>query len=306
MKYKLVLLRFGEGGDGGAAGESSGENSGAETSIPSSIPERARKLYSETVGKAQPKVEAKSEPSVAEAKPAKMSYEDLIKSDDYKDAHKEYMERTINDRVKRYKGVETENKSMRNALNTIALKYGIDSASATFMDDLNKAIEADDSYYEKYAYEHDMTPQDARKIVTLERKVRESELEQARIAQEEASREEFRRVQANADVTKAKYAGFDLATELQNPSFVRILQATNGDTTAAYQAVHHDEIIRGVSAQIAQEAKAKTANAIATNATRPVENGLSSSAPSNVQIDFSKMSLEQIRAYAEEQRKKVR
>lgn len=302
--FKLLLLRFGEGGEGSASGASSEGTSGE--SIPSSIPERARKLYSETVGKAHSNVSEESEPSKEEAKPSKMSYEELIKSDDYKDAHKEYMEKTINDRVKKYKGVESENKTMRNALNTIALKYGIDSASETFMDDLNSAIEADDSYYEKYAYDHDMTPQDARKIVTLERKVRESEAEQARIAQEEAQREEFRRVQMNADLTKAKYASFDLSTELQNPSFVRILQATNGDTTAAYQAVHHDEIIRGISAMVAQEAKAKTANAMSVNSNRPIENGLSSSAPSQVQTDFSRMNLEQLRAYAEEQRRKMR
>lgn len=302
--FKLLLLRFGEGGEGSASGASSEGTSGE--SIPSSIPERARKLYSETVGKAHSNVSEESKPSTEEAKPSKMTYEELIKSDDYKDAHKEYMEKTINDRVKKYKGVESENKTMRNALNTIALKYGIDSASETFMDDLNSAIEADDSYYEKYAYDHDMTPQDARKIVTLERKVRESEAEQARIAQEEAQREEFRRVQMNADLTKAKYASFDLSTELQNPSFVRILQATNGDTTAAYQAVHHDEIIRGISAMVAQEAKAKTANAMSVNSNRPIENGLSSSAPSQVQTDFSRMNLEQLRAYAEEQRRKMR
>lgn len=302
MKYKLLLLRFGEGGEGSATGATSGETSGAE--IPSSIPERARKLYAETVGNAHPKSEPKPSASVEEAKPSKMSYEELIKSDDYKDAHKEYMEKTINDRVKKYKGVETENKTMRNALNTIALKYGIDSASESFMEDLNKAIEADDSYYEKYAYEHDLTPQDARKIVTLERKVHENELQQQMMAEEEARREQFRQVQMNSEATKAKYANFDLGMELQNPAFVRILQATNGDTTAAYQAVHHDEIIRGISAQVAEEAKAKAANAIAYNQNRPIENGLGSSAPSNVQINFRDMNLEQLRAYADSQRRK--
>lgn len=302
MKHRLLLLRFGEGGEGSATGATSGETSGAE--IPSSIPERARKLYAETVGNAHPKSEPKPSTSTEEAKPSKMSYEELIKSDDYKDAHKEYMEKTINDRVKKYKGVETENKTMRNALNTIALKYGIDSASETFMEDLNKAIEADDSYYEKYAYEHDLTPQDARKIVTLERKVHENELQQQMMAEEEARREQFRQVQMNSEATKAKYANFDLGMELQNPAFVRILQATNGDTTAAYQAVHHDEIIRGISAQVAEEAKAKAANAIAYNQNRPIENGLGSSAPSNVQINFRDMNLEQLRAYADSQRRK--
>lgn len=302
MKHRLLLLRFGEGGEGSATGATSGETSGAE--IPSSVPERARKLYAETVGNAHPKSEPKPSASAEEAKPSKMSYEELIKSDDYKDAHKEYMEKTINDRVKKYKGVETENKTMRNALNTIALKYGIDSASETFMEDLNKAIEADDSYYEKYAYEHDLTPQDARKIVTLERKVHENELQLQMAAEEEARREQFRQVQMNSEATKAKYANFDLSMELQNPAFVRILQATNGDTTAAYQAVHHDEIIRGISAQVAEEAKAKAANAIAFNQNRPIENGLGSSAPSNVQINFRDMNLEQLRAYADSQRRK--
>lgn len=311
MKHFLQLLRFGEGGDGGsgsASGEatSSGEASGVE--IPSSIPERGRKLYAEVMKQRsasveEPKAEVSDE---VDAKATKPTYDELIKSDDYKEAHREYMEKTINERIKKYKGIEEKLKRSESLLGTIGAKYGLNSEDKDYFDKLSEAIENDDSYYEKYADDHDMTPAEARKIVTLERQVKESEAMLEAQRQEEARQAQFRVVQANAERTKARYPAFDLGTELQNPNFVRILSATNGDTTAAYTAVHHDEILRGVAQSVAQTAKVATANAIASGQNRPVENGVSGAASSDVSINFNKMSLAELRAYADAQRRKKR
>lgn len=311
MKYFLSLLRFGEGGDGGsgsasAEGTSSGENSGVE--IPSSIPERGRKLYAEVVKQKSASVEQPKETVEVEetAKESKPTYDELIKSDDYKEAHREYMEKTINDRIKKYKGIEEKLKKSESLLGTIGAKYGLDSDDKDYIDKLTKAIESDDSYYEKYADEHDMTPTEARKIITLERKLKESEARQAAQREEEARQAQFRVVQQNAMKTQAQYPSFDLGTELQNPAFVRILSATNGDTTAAYTAVHHDEILRGVAQSVAQTAKVATTNNIASGQNRPIENGVTGSAPTQVNINFKNMSLQEIRAYAEAQRRNKR
>jgi hypothetical protein len=53
-----------------------------------------------------------------------------------------------------------------------------------------------------------------------------------------------------------------------------------------------------------RKVQAQTAQAVASNKTRPIESGLSSSAPSVVQNNFSNMNLQQLRQYAEEQRRK--
>jgi len=306
--FKLNLLRFGEGGDGSgsAAGEgaTSGETSGAD--IPSSIPERGRKAYAEALKQTSASVkEQKAEANTVkeEAKNSKLSYEDLIKSDEYRDAHHEYMEKTISDRLKKYKGQEESLKSANALLATIATKYGLNPEDTDYMDKLSKAVESDDSYYEKYAEDNDMTPAEARKLVTLERKVKEAEAAKMRQQQEEVQRAQFETVRQNAAKTQAKYPGFDLAKELNNPKFCQILSATNGDTTAAYVTTHYEEIMRGTVANAAQQAQIATANSIASGSKRPMENGLNASAPTNVSVNFSKMSLSELRAWADTQRK---
>jgi hypothetical protein len=53
-----------------------------------------------------------------------------------------------------------------------------------------------------------------------------------------------------------------------------------------------------------RQIQSQTAQAVASNKARPIENGLSSQAPSVVQRDFSNMSLEELRKFAEEERRK--
>lgn len=326
MKHYLNLLRFGgtEGAENGGTTESAigSEASGATTDgdisgveIPTSIPERGKKLYAEAVKETsanflKAKVEAKADEKSKEIqKPQEtqeqpLTYEELIKSDAYREAHKAYMEKTINDRIKKYKGIESENNAIKTLLNTVGLKYGLDTADKDYMQKLSAAIETDDSFYEDYADQNDMTPAEARKIVTLERKLKASEDAQRKAQAEEAQRAQFEMIRQNADKTKIQYPNFDLANELQNQSFVKILSATNGDTTAAYIATHHSDIIKGVAAQVAQKAQEATSNAIASGSMRPNENGINGTASSDVNINFKNMSLAELRAYADAQRKK--
>lgn len=310
MKFFLNLLRFGEGGDGSgsatADGAAGGETSGVE--IPASIPERGKKLYAEVMKQKsasaeKPRATVSDEETPKESKP---TYDELIKSDDYKEAHREYMEKTINDRIKRYKGIEDKLKASESLLATIGAKYGLDSEDKDYLAKLTEAVEKDDSYYEKYADDHDMTPAEARKIVSMERQLKEVEAQREAQRQEEARREQFRVIQQNAAKTQQMYPGFDLGTELQNPNFVRILSASNGDTTAAYVATHHNEIVRGVAQTVAQQAQVASTNAIAAGVKRPAENGISGTAPTDVQINFNKMSLEDIRKQADIWRRQKR
>lgn len=315
--YKLLLLRFGEGGDGAGSAAGEGTASGAESgvdskenpNIPASIPERGRKLFAEVLKEnsaapEEPKTEVKAEEV---AKAPKLTYDEIIKSDDYKDAHKAYMEKAINDRIKKYKGQEKSLKEAMGLLNTIGTKYGLNSEDENYIAKLTEAVANDDSYYEKYAEEHDMTPAEARKIVTLERRVKENEAERARLLEEEQQRAQFEVVRQNAAKTQQLYPGFDLATEINNPAFMRILQSTNGDTTAAYVAVHHSEIMQGVAASAAQQAKIATANTIASGTQRVPENGMVATAPAasiSAFPDFTKMKKEQLEAWADSQRRK--
>ena len=314
-KLLLNLQLFGEGGgdggDGGSAsatGEALGGISGENKEL-ASIPEKAKKYYQKAMEKT-PKATKPSEPTQPTTEPTvttdKLSYADLIKSDDYKDEHKAYMEKTIGDRLKKYKGLEDNYGRALSTLEIVANKYGVNPDSEDFLGELTKKIEADDSYYENYAMEHDISTDEARRIVTMERKVAQIEAEKQAQAKQEQMRQHMMQLQQNAQKTKAQFPQFDLETEMQNEKFRRLCAVNNGDTTSAYMACHWNEILPATVQMASKQIESQTAQAIASNKARPIENGLSSSAPSVVAQDFSKMSLKDLRAFADEQRRKGR
>jgi hypothetical protein len=70
-------------------------------------------------------------------------------------------------------------------------------------------------------------------------------------------------------------------------------------------ACHWNEIIPATVQMASRQIQSQTAQAVASNKSRPIENGISSTAPSVVQQDFRNMSLADLRKYAEEQRRKA-
>lgn len=307
---KLRLQLFAEGGDGGTS-SAEGVAEGGEN-IPGSIPPRARETYRKAMAKSQAQTPAQVEQTVSEdATPTEdISYEDLIKSDKYKESHKAYMEKTIGERLKKYKGLEERQSKSDELLGLVAQRYGLDASSETFLDDLKGKVEADDSTYEQYAMDHDISTEEAKRVMDLERKVAQAEMQrkvEEQMRNEEAQKaqamERWNRLQANAEQTKKQFPDFNLEAELQNEKFARLCAVNNDDTTAAYMACHWNDVIRNTAQTASTQAQIQTSNAIASGKNRPVEGGLSSNATAIVTQDFSKMNLQQIRAYADEQRR---
>ena len=322
-KLLLNLQLFGEGGDGGDGGSASStgdnaiENSGEN--IPAFIPEKAKKYYQKamekTANKKQASTPVASDPVQTTNEPKttteKIPYADLIKSDDYKEEHKAYMDKTISDRLKKYKGIEETSGKQKAILEVVANKYGVNPDDENFLEVLSQKIDADDSYYENYAMEHDMSNEEARRILDMERKVARIdaekaavEAEKAEMAKQEEMRQQIMLLRQNAEKTKTQFPQFDLDTEMQDERFRRLCAVNNGDTTAAYMACHWKDILPATVQMASRQIQAQTAQAVASNKARPIENGLSSSAPSVVEQDFSKMSLKELRAFADEQRRK--
>ena len=320
LKELLLNLQLfgeggGDGGDGGSASASVGGAVGGETSgemkIPASIPEKAKKYYQKAMEKhsgsttdASAKNSDTAQSTNGQGTTEKLSYADLIKSDEYKEEHKAYMDKTIGDRLKKYKGIEEDLGKHKAILDTVAYKYGVNPGDENFLEVLSEKIEADDSYYENYAMEHDISTDEARRIVTMERKAAQYDAEREQREKQEQMRQQIMVLRQNAEKTKAQFPDFDLDTEMQDERFRRLCAANNGDTTAAYMACHWNEILPATVQRASRQIQAQTAQAVASNKARPIENGLSSSAPSVVQQDFRNMGLKELRAYAEEQRRK--
>ena len=311
-KLWLNLQLFGEGGDGGDGGSATSVGEGvvddSGEKILASIPEKAKKYYQkamEKTSKSTPKAPDDAQPTKEQSTTEKTSYADLIKSDDYKEEHKAYMDKTIGDRLKKYKGIEEDLGKHKAILDVVASKYGVNPNDENFLQVLQQKIDEDDSYYEQYAMEHEISTEEARRIVTMERKVAQMDAQKAQMEKEEQMRQQIMLLRQNAERTKAQFPQFDLETEMQDERFRRLCAVNNGDTTAAYMACHWKDVLTNTVQMKTREIQAQTAQAVASNKARPIENGLSSSAPSVVQQDFSKMNLQQLRQYADEQRRKT-
>ena len=317
-KIKLNLQLFGEGGDGGDGGSSSasiGENEGGnsgEMDIPALVPERARKNYQKALEKtsgsttgATTKSSDNTQATDVNGTTDKLSYADLIKSDDYKEEHKAYMDKTISERLKKYKGIEDDNAKYKGILETVATKYGVNSGDANFLEVLSQKIDEDDSYYENYAMEHDISTDEARRIVTMERKAARFDAQQREAEQQERARQQILVLRQNAENTKKQFPDFDLDEMMENEKFRTLCAATHGDTTAAYITCNWGRILPATVQMASNQSKVQVAQSVASNKARPIENGISSSAPSVVQNNFSNMNLQQLRQYADEQRRKT-
>ena len=316
LNLQLFADGGGDGGDGGSASASVGEALGKENSGENkelaSIPEKAKKYYqkamektkgstTEANAKADDNVQTTNEQTTTED----LSYADLIKSDKYKEEHEAYLKKTINERLKKYKGIEENLGKHKAMLDTVALKYGVNPEDENFLETLAQKIEADDSYYEQYAMEHDIDTQLARRIVTMERKAAQHDADKEAQAKQEQLRQHIMVLRQNAEKTKAQFPNFDLETEMQDERFRRLCAANNGDTTAAFMACHYNEIISNTVQMASRQIQNQTAQAVASNKARPLENGLSSQAPSVVKPDFRNMNLADLRKFADEQRRKT-
>ena len=303
----------GDGGDGGSAsasvGEALGNDDSGEKKIPASIPEKAHKYYQKAMEKhsgsttdASTQNSDNGQPTNDQSTTAEVSYDDFIKS--HKEEDEARIKKIIGDRLKKYKGIEENLGRHKAMLDTVATKYGVNPDDENFLEVLAEKIEADDSYYENYAMEHDISNEEARRIVTMERKAKQFDAHQEEMEKQEQNRQRIQVLMKNAEKTKAQFPDFDLETEMQDERFRRLCAATNGDTTAAFKACHHDEIVANTMRVATRQIQNQTAQSVAFNKARPIENGLSSTAPSVVQQNFKNMSLAELRAYADEQRRK--
>ena len=306
----------GDGGDGSSAsasvGGTVGDGNPGEDKILASIPEKAKKYYQKAMEKhsgsttnASTQNPDNGQATNDQGTTEKLSYKDLIKSDDYKDEHKAYMDKAIGDRLKKYKGIEEDLDKHKAILDTVAYKYGVNPDDENYLETLTQKIEADDSYYENYAMEHDIDTETARKLVTAERVMARQEQMRQEAQRQEQMRQHLLVLHQNAEKTKKQFPDFDLETEMQDERFRRLCAANNGDTTAAFMACHYDEIISNTVQMASRKIQAQTAQSVAFNQARPIENGISSKAPSVVEHNFKNMSLQELRKFAEEQRRKI-
>lgn len=333
---KMDLQLFAEGSSGGATGEGAESASGVSGNggeeaiqIPSFIPEKAHETYIKAMQKnrstsAPQKNEVKrtqeSSPEVPtvtseEAKTEKPTFSQLMEDESYKDEREAYLHTAFQRRFKKYDGMEKENATAKRFLSQMAKDYGVDENSKTFFADLEKAQSASESEKgaKELAEKYDLPAEEARNIAETEAKLKENEREKK--AQEIAKQElEMRQAQEqliqqlrnSAEKTKQRFPEFDLDKAMQNEAFRKVCYACGGDTTAAYMATNHENVLKNVATEAAGKASLQVSNAVSANRQRPVENGVQSAAPSVTETSFGQMSKKELAEWFERYKSKGR
>lgn len=298
MKKFLVLnlQLFGEGGaDGAGAGsigtsgtDISGTEEGSkngQVAAANGQDDLSDVIYGIQTNDAQ--ADAPREEVTKPSKTRSQQFEDLIKGE-FKDEFTDRTQKIIDKRFKQSKQMEATLRSHDAILNMLSEKYG---TKAGDIEGLTKAIENDESFFEEEAMKQGLTVEQYKELRALQR-----ENEDFRRAKEEAERaaqtdQIYSSWLQQAEELKAKYGlvDFDLATEVENPEFVALLQHPGITLEGAYKAIHFDDMLGGAMAQTAKNVTEKVATSIAQRNSRVSENGISNSQSNNFKTDVNQL-----------------
>lgn len=306
---KLILNLFdGGAGTGGAAGaaagapaggEGGGDNSGETNGSPASTQrgksgeydnvlfgKRAEAAASkqQTEGSAQAPAAGEQVKSESNPEDRKKAFGDMIRGE-YKDEFTAEVQRIINNRFKQTKGLEDQVVRYKPMIDALMTKYGIKDGDVAA---LTQAFNADRENWEDAAEANGMTVEGYRAYLALQNQLQRALDNSRQMREQMEARQQWERwAQEGAEIAK-KYPGFDLASELDNPEFGKLLK--NGvPMEHAYRVMHLDAIVSGVAQSTAESTKAKMTANIKARGARPAENAQSGQSGFTVKDDVSKL-----------------
>ena len=280
MKYhNWFNLQFfaegGEGGDGAATGETPAaagqdyESKLRAKGVPESmIKNRAKKAA--PAAKEQPTehaADAENPPA-----PANESWDDFFARPE----NKEKMETMMKERVKKYSEAADSYDKSKNFIGLMAKKYNMDPENIDY-EKLTEAAFNDDSNFEEQAL--------------LEGKpVEEVKQKASNDLRQQMAQAHVQKITRQAEELKSLYPDFDLAKELENPQFKRLIHPGVGlSVRQAYEVMNSAAIQARQAQAIAQQTIQKAANAVMSGSFRPTENGTGAKAASVATVNPRKM-----------------
>lgn len=226
----------------------------------------------------------------------KIPFAELIKSDEYKDDFQAFMDKTMQKRFKNNKNLETENARMREILDMANVRYGLDSSSETFLDDLTAKIQGDTKLYEDEALEAGLPVEEYMKIKNAEQIIANNKREQEAKEKNAFIQAHCQNLVQQSEAMKQQFPAFDLEAEMDNPQFRKLvdppeLGGIGLSVDNAYNVIHHKEILNNTVSNAVNQTAINTANAVKANKERPRENGMNHRATVVVKDDPSKFEL---------------
>lgn len=280
MKYhNWFNLQFfadgGEGGEGAATGETPAaagqdyESKLRAKGVPESmIKNRAKKAA--PAAKEQPTEQAAAAENPPA--PANESWDDFFARPE----NKEKMETMMKERVKKYSEAADSFDKSKNFVALMAKKYNMDPENIDY-EKLTEAAFNDDSNFEEQAL--------------LEGKpVEEVKQKASNDLRQQMAQAHVQKITRQAEELKSLYPDFDLAKELENPQFKRLIHPGVGlSVRQAYEVINSEAVQARQAQAIAQQTMQKASNAVMSGSFRPTENGTGAKAASVATVNPRKM-----------------
>lgn len=321
-RFKWFLLQLfadgGTGGDGGGEGTASGEtaaDAGQQRLRELGVPEgkiRKNRAYkfgnppANAVRKAEQQetrqedaapAEQKDSQQEAQQSPQRMSWDEIVKDPEYN----QELQKLIKARLRESGASRDAMEALTPALDLLSREYGLDPQKPDYAA-LAKKVTDDNRFYENKALETGDSVETVKKMAQQEAELNRYRNQEAQNLEVQKINQHFARLEQQSEAMKARFPGFDLRTELQNPAFARMTAPDSGLTVEdAYFAVHRAEIQSAQAKVVAEQTAKQMANSIRSNAARPDESG-SQQGSSTVSFDYSKAS----RAQREELKRRIR
>ncbi len=239
---------------------------------------------------AQPAV-AQEEPVQPETAPSRMTWEEIMADPEY---NKE-VQNIVSKRLKKSNSTIEKFSKLAPSLELLGQRYGIDATDIDKLDvdALNEAINADHVYYEDKAAEMGTDTETAMRIDRMEREQARRDREDAKAERQRQQEQFFMNLNSQAEAMKKVYPNFDLAKEMQNERFVRMVSPGGGCSVEdAFFAIHRQELQQAQAESLTRQVTERLSNAVRSGSMRPQENG-GVAAASSPNFAYSNMSKEE-------------
>jgi hypothetical protein len=249
------------GAEGGAEGAASTQDSGAEPTVVYGKDPAADDSTSQV---------GSDEGGDDPGEDIDAEFEELIKGK-YKQQFDGRVHSIMQNRFKNAQDAKDVAAKWQGATAALAAMYGIDG---TDPDALKDAIEKDDGLFSAQAEAQGLTPEQFRENLRLRMDAQTGRNMQEQMRIEAEKQATFQRWETEASELSEVFPNFDLASELENETFLANLNR-GLSVRDAFLVAHMDEILTGSSAAAEAQATQQTVNNFKQRAARPAENGAS-------------------------------
>lgn len=212
---------------------------------------------------------------------------------EYKDEYTAEFNNYFNRRFKESKSMEASLSAQKPIMDMLMQRYQIADADPA---KLLKALEQDDAYWEEAADKAGLSIEQYKAMQKLERENAElramrqrQAAEQQRVEGQQRAQQQLDKWYAEGEALKELYPGFDFRAETANKAFTDLLKS-GISVQQAYEVIHMDEIKANAARAAAQNAGQQMVAKIQSRASRPQENGTSSSSAVITKSDVHSLS----------------